>query len=256
MINDFFAVSIRSHAKITPNQSDDSGNATFRNACQKAADHLATTIDGKQKEFESSTYANVKALLKSIQKSGYFDKAAMQSDPTTVDNQIATIECTGTDAVDTDESNHQVNHGNVTEQIHAEPAEVIEEPIAVAENNNEVYQEAPSASAVPVPTFAQPQPQPQPQQQQQQQQQPQPQPQPHTVSTPPNNAHANAQLKPLAQVPVMPGHHAMTGHGHATTVHAVEQAYFKQHQYMQQIRPLADVMSSVGFIFVLNVMRL
>lgn len=40
--------------------------------------------------------------------------------------------------------------------------------------------------------------------------------------------------------------------GHATTVHAVEQAYFKQHQYMQQMRPLADVMSSVCILSINN----
>lgn len=36
---------------------------------------LSSTVDGKQKEFDgSSTYANIKNLLKNIQKSAYFEK--------------------------------------------------------------------------------------------------------------------------------------------------------------------------------------
>lgn len=34
-----------------------------------------------------------------------------------------------------------------------------------------------------------------------------------------------------------------------TTVRAVEQAYFKQHQYIQQMRPLNEVLAGSNFFF-------
>lgn len=68
-------LNICSAAKILPKRSTEPGSVTFKNSCQKAADTLSLTIDGKQKEFEETkTYANVKTLLKNIQKSAYFEK--------------------------------------------------------------------------------------------------------------------------------------------------------------------------------------
>lgn len=53
---------------------------------------------------------------------------------------------------------------------------------------------------------------------------------------------------PLSQVP--PSHQIHTGHVQPTTVRAVESAYFKQHQYIQQIaRPLAEVLGTGNFFF-------
>lgn len=49
----------------------------------------------------------------------------------------------------------------------------------------------------------------------------------------------------VSPVPVIPGHQIHTALVQPTTVHAVEQAYFKQHQYIHQMRPLADVIGSV-----------
>lgn len=170
----------RSAAQIQPNPSAESGSGTFRNACQKAADHLGLTIDGKQKEFESSTYAHVKALLKNIQKSGYFDKVAQPSLPAPVDVDHAT-ENSSEEAADATETDQQAEHGILVEPEEPAPIEEVEKPIVVADNTSGIYQEAPSASAVPVPTFGQSQPQP------------------HTIPTPPIINHSNPQLKPLAQ---------------------------------------------------------
>lgn len=70
-----FPFEIYSAAKILPKRSTEPGGVSFKNSCQKAADALSLTIDGKQKEFdESTTYANIKTLLKNIQKSAYFEK--------------------------------------------------------------------------------------------------------------------------------------------------------------------------------------
>lgn len=52
---------------------------------------------------------------------------------------------------------------------------------------------------------------------------------------------------PLTQVP---NHQIHSGHVPPTTVRAVESAYFKQHQYMQQMaRPLAEVLGTGNFFF-------
>lgn len=66
---------IDSANKILPKRSTEPGGVSFKNSCQKAADFLSLTIDGKPKEFdENVTYANVKTILKNIQKSAYFEK--------------------------------------------------------------------------------------------------------------------------------------------------------------------------------------
>lgn len=53
---------------------------------------------------------------------------------------------------------------------------------------------------------------------------------------------------PLAQVPPA-GHPIAAGVVQPTTVRAVEQAYFKQHQFIQQMRPLAEVLGGGRFHF-------
>lgn len=51
------------------------GGVSYKSSCQKAADVLSLTVDGNSKEFdENVTYANIKNILKSIQKSSYFEK--------------------------------------------------------------------------------------------------------------------------------------------------------------------------------------
>lgn len=61
--------------KIAPKRSTEPGGMSFKSSCQKAADVLSLTVDGKQKEFDgNATYANIKNILKSIQKSAYFEK--------------------------------------------------------------------------------------------------------------------------------------------------------------------------------------
>lgn len=79
-IHVFFPVC--SAAKILPKRSTEPGGISFKTSCQKAADVLSLTIDGKQKEFEASTsYASVKAILKNIQKSAYFEKLNQPQQP-------------------------------------------------------------------------------------------------------------------------------------------------------------------------------
>lgn len=80
--NTMILFSINSAAKILPKRSTEPGGISFKNSCQKAADLLSLTIDGKQKEFEASTtYANIKTILKNIQKSAYFEKLNQPQQP-------------------------------------------------------------------------------------------------------------------------------------------------------------------------------
>lgn len=53
---------------------------------------------------------------------------------------------------------------------------------------------------------------------------------------------------PLAQIPPA-GHPIPASVVQPTTVRAVEQAYFKQHQFIQQMRPLAEVLGGGHFHF-------
>jgi len=239
-------------SKVLPNRASLNG-VTFKNACQKAAEHLALTIDGKQKDFEESTYANVKNLLKSIQKSGYFEKVD-QSIKDTTESVDETENDNGNDddaeRIDETEQLATAKTDLSTTNVGRQAANVnilSGTPEVLIEQTNKI--EAPSASAVPVPTFAQ-----------QQQQLPQ---QPHIAGAPVINAAKNfkplpqtaaspvavaAGAIPLAQVPP-PGHQIHAGVVQPTTVRAVEQAYFKQHQYIQQMRPLAEVLGSGNFFF-------
>lgn len=195
---------------MLPNRSTLTGQ-TFKNACQKAADHFAMTIDGKQKEFETSTYANVKNVLKNIQKSGYFDKVDQQLKETNdiVDDGDENVLDEPADELITATINNEPStmNANIVQatanlNIHSDNREVFN-----AEQPNKI--EAPSASAVPVPTFATPpqqqQQQQQPPQQQQQQQQPLPPQQQQQQQQPPHNLanpgipNAAKTLKPLPQ---------------------------------------------------------
>lgn len=177
-----------SATKITPKRTTESGGVSFRNACQKSADHLAFTIDGKQKEFDASSYANVKMLLKNIQKSAYFEKfnnndqspitstSEQQNENENVaDNQIDDVSMNENQS--TDQASHVLSEPTINANDSNEKA-----TDELSENNNAIeFQEAPSASAVPVPTFGQPQ-------------------QPHNVATPPINSHSASQnIKTLMQ---------------------------------------------------------
>lgn len=120
------------------------------------------------------------------------------------------------------------------------------------------FREAPAAAAVPVPTF------------------PPQQLNANAPSVPPPQANTPvSNLPPLVQQQTIlqsvgpvaqtapgsgnlslqqPGQPALNhpvhpAHLQPTTVRAVEQAYFKQHQYMQQIHPLTDVIGGSNFFF-------
>lgn len=176
-----------SAAKVIPTRASLNG-VTFKNVCQKAADHLVQTIDGKQKEFETSTYANVKNILKNIQKSNYFDKADQPSmdisenadENGDIDNNVdeLSVNQTNTDHAEPNTTNSLVGPQQSLANVHTENHEVF------TEQTNKI--EAPSASAVPVPTFAPPQIQ----------QTISPQQQPHGIPAPGLNVTKNVKTIP------------------------------------------------------------
>lgn len=201
--------SINSAAKILPKRSTEPGGISFKNSCQKAADLLSQTIDGKQKEFEASTtYANIKTILKNIQKSAYFEKLNQPQQPAenmelrkySLAHSLLKL-CINwekklnwlTKFIEDENSSEQ--SGDVKADDEANTANIPEETImnvatnvnieattvnAQGESGTVDFQEAPSASAVPVPTFT-------PQQ-------------PHAVSPPGINAHSAPQnLQTLPQ---------------------------------------------------------
>lgn len=236
-------------AKIIPRRLAESNGISFKNSCQKSADLLSLTIDGKQKEFEgTSTYANVKSILKNIQKSAYFEKLNQPQQSTEnseSQNEIASDEVVEEKAND-DSDTAPIPEETIVSAVNASPNV---EAVGNVSNSGEAASVeyasvAPSASAVPVPTFT-------PQQQQQQQ---------HAMPVPGIAAHTAPQnLKPLPQVAAAgsiplsqlpPNHQIHAGHVPPTTVRAVESAYFKQHQYVQQMaRPLAEVLGTGNFFF-------
>lgn len=239
----------------------------FKTAAQKSADILSLTIDGKQKDFESSSYAHVKNLLKNIQKCAYFDKGSLppaeteaetveatEPEPYTDENLETNVEATNAeiatdvnntigetqaiDAADEGSTETYANSNNGPETFNS----------TTGSRHNLVgniqFLEAPCAAAVPVPTFAATPLVQQPQQP--------PQQQPTNLLASPGQqqiaAHGNANIQ-LQPTQVPPGHQLHSGHVQPTTVHAVEQAYFKQHQIMQQMRPLAEVLGGGNFFF-------
>lgn len=155
---------------------------------------LSLTVDGKQKEFDgSTTYANIKILLKNIQKSAYFEKinqaqpqplqCQQPSETPELSESLATWDMfsqpnflvlivlfsrTETDDASDDNSldekmdTEPTTATTIPEENAVNATNVSTEPASteqVSEDTGAVeYQEAPSASAVPVPTFTPQQP--------------------------------------------------------------------------------------------------
>lgn len=240
---------------------------------QKAAELFSFTIDGRPKQYADSTFESVRKLFQSIQDCGYFDRAGKVESV----EEETTGEEESTDQVQDDEKTDTktgINEQeNSMEMVTSEMVQMhISQPQQPLTTHVDVPKfEAPSAAAVPAPAF--PQPTPLLQQPQTQVQPPSllgagqmPPPQPQLqrpvmvppVVPPPTAAPGGVvgqQPPQVAQIPqggVPPASAVNQIHGAhfpPTTVRAVEQGYYKQHQYLQQIRPLADVIGSTNFYF-------
>lgn len=174
---------------------------------------MASCIDGKDKEFEDSSYAKVKTLLKTIQRCSYFDTTAPKQ---AIDNDNAIKAAAA--SIHSEATATSVNADNELQQM---------EQQSDTTNFGEVEhsQSVPAANVVTVPTF------------------------PHEP-----NSNATAILLPPAQSPSMlstavPSQQLHSGNLQATTVRAVEQGFFKHHQYLQQMRPVTEVIAGSNFFF-------
>lgn len=149
----------------------------FKTAAQKSADILSLTIDGKQKDFEASSYAHVKNLLKNIQKCAYFDKGSMppvdidgetvettEPEPYTDENLDTNVEATNVEIV-TDVNNttgetqaiDAADEGSAETYVNSKNGPETFNSTTGSRHNlvgNIQFHEAPCAAAVPVPTFA------------------------------------------------------------------------------------------------------
>lgn len=204
----------------------------FKHAAQRSADHLSLVIDARPKPFvgETATYADISVLLKNITDSGYFDKAAQPPveeivEPVT-EEQPAPVQPSESNV---DDEQLQLDPIAIENDAHQTAAvTAIVEPLD--------FQEAPAAAAVPVPTF--------PPQQTMQAIQTQ------MVSQMPMVSPIVPVIGAVAAAPLPQPNQMHPAHLAPTTVRAVEQAYFKQHQYMQQqMRPLAEVIGARNFYF-------
>lgn len=147
-----------SATKILPKRSTEPGGTSFKTSCQKAADLLSLTIDGKQKEFEASvTYANVKSILKNIQKSAFFEKLNQPQQP----SESCELNENASDETGDEKANEETNAAAASqEDVQSATSSVVEAGNVndSGESGTVEYQEAPSASAVPVPIFTPQQP--------------------------------------------------------------------------------------------------
>jgi caprin-1 len=272
--------------EVTPTRPLRSDQPSFVTSAHNAADVFSNVIDAKPKEFLTATYTHVRDVLQTIQGCGYFDKDIvtvekvaeeeqkeeggddMESETLSEQGSSGLNDCGDNDEQQqkmggTDEGIPEVIANNHREQTPIEVQKVITNVNTQMVITNHTPKDfvgelpikcAPSAKNVPVPMFKCP-----PTQQQmiinQQHSIPQ-----QLISVPaaiaPNmvaNLAPGIVPQPIG-VTTTPNPHIAP-----TTVRAVEQAYFKQHQYIhqqppQQMRPqqqppIHEVIGSANFFF-------
>lgn len=258
-----------------------SAEPTFVSAVKQAADHFCAIVDGRTKPFGDVTYVHLKNVIAEIQNCGYFEKdivTVQEDDTENVEEKDETMEAEETEVIDQPQELEPVVMVEQTSLTKLEPDTVPSAPVALVNEapNLKVFAEAPAATAVPTPSFPT-------QPSMVRQVAPNPSaPVPEVVATPTMVAppvHIPAQLinanngLPTANTPNM--HSAApiivpTGpvavpmmqpaaaaplpsvpaqQLNATTVQAVENAYFKQHYIQQQMRPIHEVIGTGNFFF-------
>lgn len=234
---------------ITPKQPHSGSDLVFAKSAQKSAEHLSLAIDGRGKFYqENITYDDVRKILQRINEAAYFEPKFVVDEPV-VDVDVPVDEANSEMGVSEENgisSNH--NEPSMNNMKSDQAVDEYADQMSVAVNMQHEFQEA-LQSAVSTPAFP-------PQLPQQQQQQPQPvthQQQPPQAQPPQMQPPQQQQQQQLpTQQPPMMGTGGAPSQllGQPTTVRAVEQAYFKQqHQYIQQMRPLADVIGTGSFFF-------
>ncbi|XP_062565057.1 caprin homolog [Armigeres subalbatus] len=255
-----------------------SAEPTFVTAVKQAADHFSAIVDGRNKPFADVTYVHLKNVITEIQNCGYFEKDIITVQEEEIENVDEKEEVVEADDIGLNDEPQELEPA--VEQISLPKVESdivssVPMPLATEAPNMKVFAEAPAATAVPTPSFlTQPtmvrQAVPNP-----------PAPVPEiaaaplpvapTVHLPAQHINSNSVLPantpnmlsaapiivptgpvtvPMMQpaasgpLPQVPGQQL-----NATTVQAVENAYFKQHYIQQQMRPIHEVIGTGNFFF-------
>lgn len=261
-----------------------SAEPTFVTAVKQAADHFSAIVDGRNKPFADVTYMHLKNVIAEIQNCGYFEKdiiTVQEEDTENVEEKEEVVEADESDAI---EEPQELESVVMVEQSQSLPKvepdyvpPVAPVTLATEAPNMKVFAEAPAATAVPTPSFPTPPsmvrqvvPNPVATVLEVVAAPPLVAPTVHmpaqlinanngltTANTP--NMHSAAPIivptgpvavpmmqpaaaAPLPQVPAQ--------QLNATTVQAVENAYFKQHYIQQQqMRPIHEVIGTGNFFF-------
>lgn len=246
---------------VQPKRPENTAEPTFGAAIKQAADHLSAIVDGRNKSFNDSTYGTIKNVIDEIQNCGYFEKDLIvveeEQDIPKDDKETANETIEVADEIKSDDNNTKSDAEDLKPTI--TNAEI---PLTNSHEVNKPYgfTEAPAAAAVPSPSF----------------------PIPQTsvrqnpvasvncsgtpsvmassiplstgvncVNVPTNaiNIQQAAPIIPTAPVAVPPMQTVPGQQLGATTVQAVEHAYFKQHYIQQQMRPIHEVIGTANFFF-------
>uniref|UniRef100_A0A1Q3FMB4 Caprin-1 dimerization domain-containing protein n=1 Tax=Culex tarsalis TaxID=7177 RepID=A0A1Q3FMB4_CULTA len=250
---------------VQPKRPENTAEPTFVAAIKQAADHLSAIVDGRNKSFNDSTYGSIKNVIDEIQNCGYFEK-----DLIVVEEELEAVKDGKTTPIDAIEAANEIKTNDISSRDDAEDLKpsIIADTDITSANSSEInrsygFTEAPSAAAVPTPSF--------PIQQSSVRQNSASMlntsgtssllPAPTSLSNStnsvtsanvPNNAiniqHA-APIVPTGPVVVSPLQSVPRPQLGATTVQAVEHAYFKQHYIQQQMRPIHEVIGTANFYF-------
>lgn len=237
MNNENFSIYPRSLEITPPKRLDFSNDETYTVQAQKAAEHMLCVIDGRPKPYHGDvTYDKIKSVIQSVNSSGYFNKKYEgSSEDATIANDIE-------GNVDPNATNENDVQDLLTEDLNQPESlsEEIDVESVVVSNEDEIeIAEAPAPSAVPAPVFP-----------------------PPIIANPVPSIPSNLPAQPIPIATIVSGPVAgvvpptaiavppnQLSHIGPTTVRAVEQAYYKQHQYIQQIRPITEVLGSGSFYF-------
>ncbi|XP_019536135.2 caprin homolog [Aedes albopictus] len=263
------------------NRPKTTAEPTFVTAVKQAADHFSAIVDGRNKPFGDVTYMHLKNVIAEIQNCGYFEKDIMtvqEDDAENVEEKEETVEAEGSEVVEELQELESVAMAEPISLSKVEPEPVPIAPVAmtIEAPNMKVFAEAPAATAVPTPSFPT-----QPSVVRQvtpniSSSVPEVVAAPNLVAPPVHiptqlinansglpavntpNMHSAApiivptgpvavpMMQPAAATPLpsVPAQQL-----NATTVQAVENAYFKQHYIQQQMRPIHEVIGTGNFFF-------
>lgn len=252
---------------------------TFVTTVKQAADHFSAIVDGRNKPFADVTYVHLKNVITEIQNCGYFEKDIITVQEEETENVEEKEDIVEPDDIGVPEEPQELEplvEQNSLPKLEADVVSPVPTALVTETPNMKVFAEAPAATAVPTPSFLT-----QPSMVRQVIQNP-PAPVPEvaaatlpvapTVHLPVQHINTNSVLpsantpnmlsaapiivptvpvavpmmQPAATVPLsqVPGQQL-----NATTVQAVENAYFKQHYIHQQMRPIHEVIGTGNFFF-------